>query len=148
MHERQRENNVQLKFGKIAGSIGFLFILLIPNPSQSQSAESRRVLVEVWAGGDDGLTQRLKVALEGEFKHSQQFNPSEGKKPHTLIVTIPTNVRWDRDGSRTKVLYSVDFTSTDGEVFGHSKGSCWDDDLAKCSARIVSDARLASRKLR
>ena len=139
---------MQLKFSQIVGLIELLLMLLIASPSQSQSAASRRVLIEVWAGGDDGLTQRLKVSLQGEFKHSQPFRLSEGKKPHTLIVTIPTNVGWDRDGARTKVLYSVDFSSTDGKVFGHSKGSCWEDDLPKCSTRIVSDARFASRKLR
>ena len=123
-------------------------MLLIPSPSQSQALKARRVLVEVWAGGDDGLTQRLKVSLEQEFKDSRDFMPSEGKKPQTLIVAIPTNVTWERYASRIKILYGVDFTSTDGEVLGHSKGSCWDDDLAKCSVRILSDARLASRKLR
>jgi hypothetical protein len=135
-----------LKIAKAFGLLAFVILLLTPSVSRSQSVGTRRVLVEVWSGGDDGLTQRLKAAVEREFKRSSSFELSEGKRPRTLIVTIPTNVDWRRDGKRTRVSYSVDFTSTDGEKLGSSKGSCWDENLVSCSRQILSAAKLALRK--
>ncbi len=57
--------------------------------------------VEFWVVGDDGLTQRLRDAVERALKSSSEFTMSYGKKPGTLIVQIPTNVDWERVGSRT-----------------------------------------------
>jgi hypothetical protein len=50
--------------------------------------------VEVWTGGDDGLTQGLRFAIENKFKSSSDFVLSLGKKAGTLIVTIPMHVAW------------------------------------------------------
>ena len=66
-------------------------ITLVSLFAQALGAESARAtLVEVWCGGDDGLTLRLRDALENAFKSSPAFALSTGKKPGTLIVTIPT----------------------------------------------------------
>jgi len=104
-------------------------------------------LVEVWCGGDDGLTIRLRDALENAFKSSPRFSLSFGKKPKTLIVSIPTNVEWNKVGKKTQVLYTVEFSLADNQKIGTSTGSCWDNAFAKCAAQIVKDAETAARKV-
>lgn len=101
--------------------------------------------VEVWGGGDDALTARLRNALEDAFRSSADFHLSSGKKPGTLVITLPSNVEWKQVGGRTQVLYTAEFAS-DGQNLGGSKGSCWDDALAKCAAQIVKDAKSAARQ--
>ncbi len=109
---------------------------------------AKPTLVEVWAGGDDGLTQRLSDAIENAFQASPDFALSRGKKPGTLIVTIPANVGWKQIGGRIEVRYTVEFASAEDQKFGNSVGSCWDDSLAECASRILDDARIAARKIR
>ncbi len=116
----------------------------------AKADQARPTLVEVWCVGDDGLTQRLRDALENAFKSSSNFRLSSGKKPGTLVVTIPTNVVWEQAKQadrRTKVLYSVEFASADDQNISSSTGSCWDDALAKCAAQIVKNAKTAARKI-
>jgi len=99
--------------------------------------------VEVWGGGDDALTVKLRDALEEAFRSSADFHLSSGKKPGTLVITLPSNIGWKQVGGRTQVLYTADFAS-DGQNLGGSKGSCWDDALPKCAAQIVKDAKNAA----
>jgi hypothetical protein len=103
--------------------------------------------VEVWTGGDDGLTQRLRHEIENKFKSSSDFVLSSGKKPETLILTIRTHVAWSQKGTRTHVRYKVEFSSSDDIGIGKSSGSCWDDSLAECAAQIYGGAQRAARKL-
>jgi hypothetical protein len=105
-------------------------------------------LVDLWCGGDDVLTLRLRDALEGAFESSPDFRLSSGKEAEKLVVTIPTHVGWKQLGRRTRVLYTIDFSSVDNQKLGTSTGSCWDDAFAKCAARIVKDAKIAARKIR
>ena len=115
--------------------------------SASLLASQKRVTIEVWSGGDDGLTLRFRDELERTFKSSAEFALSTGKKPGTLVATIPTHVQWVRQGSRTQLLYEVQFTSIDESRLGDSKGRCWEDQLANCTARVYRDAKRAARKL-
>ena len=108
---------------------------------------AKRTLVEVWSGGDDGLTQRLRDGLEKAFGSSPDFNLSSGKKQGTLVVTIPTHVKWMQVGKRTYIDYTVEFTSTNPHNLGTVTGSCWDDEITQCVAQIMSDARRAARKI-
>jgi len=110
--------------------------ILCPVPDRS---------VEVWVGGDDGLTQRLRDAIEHAFQSSPRFVLSSGKKSGALVVTIPASVRWKQFGKRTQVFYRVEFATTDQQKRGASKGSCWDDESATCAAHIVGDAEVAAR---
>jgi len=103
--------------------------------------------VEVWRGGDDGLTLRLADAIEDAFRASPDFVLTSGKQPGTLVVTIPTNVRWKQVGTQTQVLYTIEFTSTDNQNLGASTGSCWDGALAECSGHVVQDAKIAGKKM-
>lgn len=111
------------------------------------AASAKPTLVEVWSGGDDSLTVGLRNVLENAFKSSPDFTLSSGKKPGTLIVTIPTHVKWKRAGKRTKVFYRVEFTSVDNQPLGVSKGSCWDDVMTKCANRIVNDATAVAHRV-
>lgn len=126
-----------------------VFLLLASGLLMSDgiSGEPRKTLVEVWCGGDDGLTQKLRDSLEKTFQSSSDFQLSSGKKPGTLVVTIPTNVPWKQVRNRTRVLYNVDFASASGLRLGGSRGECWDSDLARCAAHVVADAKTAARKL-
>ena len=127
---------------------------LQPRPGQSQSGFAAYALgsiepasgkpAEVWGGADDGLTIRLRDALKDAFRSSADFHLSSRNKPGTLVITLPSNVGWKPVGGRTQVLYTAEFAS-DGQNLGGSKGSCWDDALAKCAAQIVKDAKIAAR---
>jgi len=111
------------------------------------SASPKYTLVEVWCGGDDGLTTKLRDTLENAFKSSSDFRLSAGEKPGTLTVTIPSNVEWKLVGKRTQVLYTVKFSSADNRHLGSSAGSCWEDSLSKCASKIIRDAKTAALKI-
>jgi hypothetical protein len=112
-----------------------------------EAAEAKQTLVEVWCGAsDDVFTAGLRDALENAFNSSADFSLSFGKKPDTLIVLIPEGVKWNRVGKKTQVFYTVKFLSVDNKLIEVTTGSCWDDKLAKCAAKIVKNARVAVRK--
>jgi hypothetical protein len=111
------------------------------------SAPPKYTLVEVWCGGDDGLTTKLRDTLENAFKSSSDFRLSAGEMPGTLTVTIPSNVEWKPVGKRTQVFYTVKFSSADNQHLGSSAGSCWEDSLSKCASKIVRDAKTAALKI-
>ncbi len=111
------------------------------------AAQAKPTPVEVWTGGDDSLTHGLRYEVENRFKRSSDFVLSSGKKPGTLIVTIPTHVAWTKNGTRTHVRYKVEFSSSDGVGIGKSSGSCWDDNFAACAAQIHRGAQRAAHKL-
>lgn len=104
------------------------------------------ITVEVWRGGDDGLTSRFADSLEAAFGRSSAFVLSNGKKPRTLIVMIPSSVGWKQIGSRTEVRYSVTFTGTVSQVLGTSEGACWEDQLSKCAVHVLKDAETVMKK--
>ena len=78
-----------------------LTILILALAEFSMEAGSAKpMLVQVWCGGDDGLTLRLRDAVENAFKASSAFALSSGKRPGTLIVTITQmsyGSRWERE---------------------------------------------------
>ena len=123
-----------------------IFALVFVLMSGRSSAQPRPTLVEVWCGGDDGLTIRLRDAVEHAFSTSPDFQMSSGKLSGTLLVTIPTHVEWKRAGKKTRVLYRIDLSVVDGKNFGEKTGACWDDDLQICSKSIVKDSRNALHK--
>jgi len=114
----------------------------------AKSSWEMPIPVEVWCGGDDGLTLTLRDAMENAFKSSPDFQLNSGKKPGTLVVTIPSNVKWKQIGGRTQILYSVEFTSIQDQKLGSSTGSCWDDKVASCALKILKDAKMPSAKIR
>lgn len=105
-------------------------------------------LVEIWRGGDDGLTLRLTDSITKAFKSSPDFELSSGKKEGTLIVLIPTHVQWTRLGwrpfaRRTRISYRVEFKmlGKSAEPVDTLAGSCRDDHMANCAAEIVMAAK-------
>jgi hypothetical protein len=64
-----------------------------------------------------------------------------------MIVTIPTNVDWKERGTRTRVFYTVEFTSSNDRNLGKKKGECWENELKICASQIVRQAKIAARKL-
>ena len=111
------------------------------------AASPKTTPVEFWHVGDDVLSERLADQTESLFKRSPNFTLSSGRKPGTLIVTIPRNVEWQRVGKRDRVHYTVEFSSIGGQKLGIRTGSCWDDNLVTCATQIVKDAKAAARKL-
>jgi hypothetical protein len=106
-----------------------------------------KIPVEVWCGGDDMLTRGVCYALEDAFASSADFALSDGHPPGILVVTIPTNVDWKEKGKRTRVFYTVEFTTADDKMLRTRKGKCWNDDFARCVNQIVKQARIEARKL-
>ena len=118
---------------------------LIVAPAAGASPE-KPILFEFWHVGDDVLSERLAVEVDKAFELSPGFTLSEGKKQGTLIVTIPENVDWKPVSTRLRVLYKVTFATATDHVFRTRKGSCWEDALSECAAKIVNEARIAARK--
>lgn len=110
-----------------------------PKPTQTP--------VDVWCGGDDAYTQGVCDAVEKAFAAIPDFDFNSETKPGTLVVTIPTNVDWKVSGNRTKIFYTVEFTTADEKKLRTRKGSCWNDNYAECANQIVKQARIAARKL-
>jgi hypothetical protein len=115
----------------------------------TQPASVKPTLVEVWRVGDDALTSKLRDALETSIETSTDFVLSSGKKPGTLVVTIPTHIKWKTTrGGRTQVTYRVEFSSVNDERISTSSGSCWSDSLGECAAQIIKEAKVAASKIR
>jgi hypothetical protein len=103
--------------------------------------------VELWCTGDDLLSQRMCQAFFAAFESNPDFDLQEENKPGNLIVTIPENVGWKKIGKRTKIYYSVEFSTSDDRVFMANKGSCWHNEYATCANQILKQTRIAVRKL-
>src|ERR1700722_88689 len=83
--------------------------------------------VELWRNGDDGLTIKFSETIEATFAASKDFVMSSGKKgTATVIVTIPTNVRWKRIGNRNEIFYTVQMTRGSSAQKDVETGSCWE----------------------
>jgi hypothetical protein len=109
---------------------------------------SKPVMIEVWRGSDDGLTVRLAEAVERSLKASGKFVLSRGKKPGTLLLTIPQHVDWKKTGDRMQVSYTVAFSTADNRELGSGTGTCWEDKLPDCTTYIVRAAAAAAELLR
>jgi uncharacterized protein (DUF1697 family) len=130
----------------------FLAVIVLHSAASvcvADDASKGRTLVEVWRVGDDALTIKLAETIERAFGRSPDFTLSNGRKQNTLIVTIPTNVDWERSPKRGKVRSTLEFTSSDtNQKLGTSTVSCWDDALTKCAEKVVKDAKGTARKIR
>jgi hypothetical protein len=108
---------------------------------------AKPIPVEFWHTGDDGLSQKLAYEVERTLERSADFTMRNERSPDTLVVRIPTNVDWSKEGQRTKVLYTVEFSSGDNRKISDYKGSCWEDNMPRCAAQIVKEAKIAARKI-
>jgi len=138
---RLKDTGMQLTIERLAASV--LIIAAMTGCVTSPSA-AKPIPVEVWRGGDDGLTARFGDALEAAFRAAPEFALSTGKVSGTLIVTIPSNVSWHRVGGGTEVTYSVQFSGTASSLRGNSVGACPEEQLEKCAAQVVRDAKVVT----
>ena len=118
---------------------------------QPAPAAAAPIPVEVWRGGCCLPTLSLRDALEDAFGQAPAFlHPAPQSGPENLIVYIPDAVRLETSGGRARAVYRVEFRagSTTGRLLRSSTGSCRDDAMSACAARIVEDAKQAARKLR
>lgn len=122
--------------------LGTVCILAACAATSAAKKEQKPTPVEVWRGGDDGLTLRLTDAVEAVFRASPMFAMSSGKQRGTLVVTIP-NLHWKMVGPRTQASYSIEFSGESSQHIGTSTGTCWEDELSKCAAQILKDAQSA-----
>lgn len=107
------------------------------NQHAMTAASAPRTQVELWTGGDDGLTQRLADAVREEFRMSGRFLLIEaGGTPEALKVIIPTHVGWQEVGKRTRVTYLLELESR-GRRSAARGGSCWETKLAQCAQQVV-----------
>jgi hypothetical protein len=117
----------------------------------SPPAAATRIPVEVWRGGCCLPTLRLRDAIEDAFNRAPAFvHPAPDPSPGNLIVYIPDSVRLEKAGDRRRAVYRVEFRagSTTGRLLRSSRGSCWNDEMSVCAARIVEVAKKAAGKLR
>jgi hypothetical protein len=124
---------------------------------------STPIAVEFWYTGDDGLSQKLTVAVETAFRQSADFRltpiDAGGRR---LVVWTMRNVEGEIVGDRTKATYTVRFLSLDDDASKHpdlqhrlalareistQRGYCWESEMTRCAAQIVSDAKIAARKM-
>jgi hypothetical protein len=101
------------------------------------------VPVEVWRGGDDGLTVRFADALEAALTQSPAFTPSTSGQPAMLVAEIPTNLEWTRAGGDIQVHFVVNFRRADSRLLRTSSGTCWEARLDICVGHALSDAQRA-----
>jgi hypothetical protein len=109
--------------------------------SQTSDLPAKPVPVAVLCNGDDGLTSRLCDQVKKAFGKSSEFTLQVAHRPHFVIVRIPTNVSWKKDGKRIKAIYSVEISIKDGKNLRTIEGSCGEDGLGVCAAKILTDTR-------
>ncbi|GAA0560788.1 hypothetical protein [Rhizomicrobium electricum] len=110
-------------------------------------SNSKSVPVEVWRGGDDGLTIKLSEAVERALAASGRFSLSRGKLPGTLLITFPHNVVAKPDRNRLSVEYEATFSTIGNRVLGAVKSGCHEDELVVCVDEIVETATAAAEWL-
>lgn len=118
--------------------------------------------VEYWHTGDDGLSQKLAVAVEAAFRQSPDFRLTAiDTGSRRLVVQNMSNVEWEPVGDRTKATCTVRFSSLDdmasrnpniqqrvtlAREISIRRVSCWDDEISRCAAQILNEAAIAARK--
>lgn len=109
--------NVTLRTKKLILLVTVFHFVHIGVYAQSESSDSKKTPVILITGGDDGLTSRFVDALEKAFHASQNFTIDDTcEKQETLLVTIPTHLKWEELGEKIKVYYIVKISSIYNET--------------------------------
>ena len=117
----------------------FAAILLSACVTQNEGSESTTSAtpVEVWVGGDDGLTIRLADAVEEALKASPRFTYVErGSVPDALRLGLPGHVTWAKVDGRVRVKYRVELERR-GQKLAGAEGGCWESELQRCALAIL-----------
>lgn len=118
------------------------------------TAADAPMLVDVFANGDDVLTLTLAYAIEKALISSPDFvvrnqGMMEGAEGTVgiLVVTIPTNVAWRERRGRTRIIYTVEFSTKDNNRVLKTHGCCWERSVKKCAKEVLQDAKLAAKRV-
>jgi len=109
------------------------------------NANTKPVPVEVWRGGDDGLTIKLSESVERALVKDGEFVLSRDKKPGTLIITFPHAVAAVPDGNYVDIDYEVTFSTIEGRKLASIKSGCRE--LLYCVDHIATTAYEVSQRL-
>jgi hypothetical protein len=120
-------------------AVAFLLVTLVCIGQTASKTKPRPV--EVFCGGDDGLTSRLRDASEQAFNATSDLPLATTDRHAVYKVVIPTNVDWKQVGSRTKVLYTIEVLKVDDKKVGTFNGFCWESDIRRCGTQIVDGTR-------
>ena len=103
-------------------------------------SEAPRQPVDVRAGGNDGLTQKLSEAMVESLASASKMRPMTGDEDPALALVIVGNV--EPAGSRFD--YIVDLMRIDErsrpERLASMKGRCGESAILACAADIVAKA--------
>jgi hypothetical protein len=132
-----------VSFAAIAGFAASIACASHPPPSLTAAPRP----LEMWRVGDDSLTLRFSEGLREALRELPEFKSSRDLQPGTLVVSITNQLGWKEVGIRTKVSYNVHFIDWRRRLVREVSGSCWEDEMSKCVARVVKEARRASREL-
>ena len=128
--------------------VGVFLAVTISAFAQAELKPRRRyrTAIELWRVGDDGLTLRFAAQFEADLRSAGFVMAvgGEARTSNTLVVRIPTHLRWEQVGSRTRATYTVEFATPDGRSLGRKSGSCWEDELSVCSKHAVRGAKSAA----
>jgi hypothetical protein len=110
--------------------------------------DARPKPLEFWHVGRDPLSDKLADAVYTALAQAQDFAPSSGKQPGSLLVELPDNVRAVKAGKRSKVTYTVNFLHANDQRISSSEGSCAENRLSVCADQILKRARIAARQVK
>lgn len=116
--------------------------------AQLQPPEERPLPLQFWHAGDDLLSQKLAKEVYVALSHEPEFIPSSATQPGSLLVELPANVSSKKVGKRTKVTYTVNYSTADKHPISSHDGSCLETRLSVCAVQIVRGARIAARKVK
>jgi hypothetical protein len=137
-------NKQTMKMPTTAFVIGFVFAITFAGDCLGENAN--RTFIEVWTQGDDGLTQRLSVAVNSAFEHSRHFALSTSQKPGTIYVIIVVDefAGWKKVGSRKRITVRTEITQSPPnahptlDIHGATVADlrCWENDLRACADTV------------
>lgn len=116
-----------------AGVISLILLAAVSSPAVASTP------VELWKGGDDGLTNRVYDAVEAAFKNSSDFSLAAAGKGE---LKIEINQLRARDG----IVVAPYATSRAGGQPSIGKATCTETTLLVCADTIVSATRKYQKK--
>lgn len=117
------------------------FLLMTSGLLAQQGAVVVPSPVEVWCGGDDGLTQKVCGAAEQAFKSARDFPLRKAEGTAKYKVIIPSNVDWKKVHGRIQILFTVELQNADAREVGRFKGSCSESKVRLCGKQILQGTR-------
>ena len=119
-----------------------MFLLLMPSASLAQPETIEKPApVEVWCGGDDGLTQKVCDATEQAFRTVHDFPLRKAEQIAKFKVVIAPNVEWKKVQGRLQILYAIELRDTNDKEIGRFDGSCWESKVRACGTQILASTR-------